>query len=177
MPSLLKIEKHNPVMLTEALKYLTIKENGIYLDCTLGSGGHSQALMKNYPKVKLLIAFDQDQEAIKRCQQNSFFANKEIVFINDNFVNFSQHLTKLNISEVDGFLFDLGLSSNQLEAENRGFSYKKKLDSPLDMRMNLENKLTAEEVINHYPEKRLANIFFCYGEERKNRRIASKIVY
>jgi len=172
MPSLLKIEKHNPVMLTEALKYLTIKENGIYLDCTLGSGGHSQALMKNYPKVKLLIAFDQDQEAIKRCQQNSFFANKEIVFINDNFVNFSQHLTKLNISEVDGFLFDLGISSEQLNDNLRGFSYRQ--NSPLDMRMSTENnnKLTAQKIINNYSCQELTRIFYEYGEEKKAKKIA-----
>ena len=105
---------------------------------------------------------------------DKFFSPPQFALINDNFANLEEHLEKLNISAVDGFLFDLGLSSDQL-SENRGFSYR--LDSPLDMRMNCENKLTAEEIINHYPEKKLADIFYHYGEENKARLIARKIVY
>src|SRR4051812_45623453 len=104
MTSLLKVEKHILVMLTETLHYLGSKENGIYLDGTLGSGGHSWALLENCPKIRI-IAFDQDQDAIRRCQENPFFATRDIVFINDNFVNFPQHLAKLNITHADGFLF------------------------------------------------------------------------
>jgi len=174
MSSLLKIEKHNPVMLAEVLKYLDIKNNGIYLDCTLGSGGHSQTLLENYPEAKI-IAFDQDQKAIIRCRQNPFFTNKEIIFINDNFINFPQHLTKLNICEVEGFLFDLGISSEQLNDNLRGFSYRQ--DSPLDMRMSTENDntLTAQKIINNYSCQELSRIFYEYGEEKKAKKIAWRI--
>ncbi|CAH1763871.1 1238_t:CDS:2 [Entrophospora sp. SA101] len=168
-------EKHLPVMPTEALSYLNIKKNGIYLDCTLGRGGHSQVLLEHCPQIKI-IAFDQDQEAIERCQQNPFFANKKIVFINDNFINFSQHLTKLNIFQVDGFLFDLGISSEQLNDDSRGFSYRQ--DAPLDMRMSTENnhhQLTAQKIINNYNCRELAKIFFEYGEEKKAKKIAWRI--
>lgn len=175
MPSSLKVEKHLPVMPTEALNYLDIKKSGIYLDCTLGSGGHSQFLLEHCPQIKI-IAFDQDQEAIERCQQNPFFANKEITFINDNFINFSQYLTKLSIFQVDGFLFDLGISSEQLNDTSRGFSYRQ--DSPLDMRMSTENnrhKLTAQKIVNSYDCQQLAQIFFEYGEEKKAKKIAWRI--
>src|SRR3954470_3781910 len=101
MTLLLKIEKHIPVMLTETLLYLGVKKNGVYLDGTLGSGGHSQALLEFAPKIKI-IAFDQDPNAINRCQANPFFTDKDITFINDNFVNFPQHLERLNIKHIDG---------------------------------------------------------------------------
>lgn len=156
-------------MLAETLHYLNIKENGVYVDCTLGSGGHSQALLEHCPKIRI-ISFDQDQEAIIRCRENSFFSNKNITFVNDNFVNFPQHFARLNISQVNGFLFDLGLSSEQLDDANRGFSYRQ--DSPLDMRMNKQGKLTAKEIINNYKYQELVDIFFKYGEEPKAKRIA-----
>jgi 16S rRNA (cytosine1402-N4)-methyltransferase len=172
MTSLLKVEKHIPVMLTETLFYLRAKENGVYFDGTLGSGGHSQALLEKHPKIKI-IAFDQDQTAISYCQENLFFSTKNIIFVNDNFANLPQHLGRLNISRVDGFLFDLGLSSGQLTDIERGFSYRQ--DSPLDMRMNQQAKLTAQEIINNYSYQELADIFFKYGEEYKAKKIARRI--
>lgn len=172
MASLLKIERHIPVMLTETLFYLRTEKNGIYLDGTLGSGGHSQALLEHCPKIKI-IAFDQDRNAISRCQRNPFFATKNIVFINDNFVNFPQHLGRLNIAHVDRFLFDLGFSSEQLTDIERGFSYRQ--DAPLDMRMDQQTKLTAQEIINNCGYQELADIFFKYGEEFKAKKIARRI--
>lgn len=159
-------------MLKEALFYLNLLANGIYVDCTLGSGGHAQNLLAQEPKIKI-IALDQDWEAINRCQQNPFFATQPITFIHDNFVNFSHHLTNLNISWVDGFLFDLGVSSEQLADSKRGFGYRQ--DSPLDMRMDARNKLTAEEIINHCEYQKLVAIFSNYGEERKAKKIAGRI--
>jgi len=172
MTSLLKVEKHIPVMLAETLHYLEVKENGVYLDGTLGSGGHSRALLEHYPKIRI-IAFDQDQTAIKRCQEIPFFATKNIIFINDNFANFSQHLARLNITHVDGFLFDLGLSSEQLNDVERGFSYRQ--NAPLDMRMSQQTKLTAQEIINDYSYQELADIFFNYGEEFRAKKITRRI--
>ncbi|WP_147410057.1 16S rRNA (cytosine(1402)-N(4))-methyltransferase RsmH [endosymbiont GvMRE of Glomus versiforme] len=174
MLSYSKVEKHIPVMSAEVLNYLDIKKNGIYLDCTLGSGGHSQIMLECFSEIKI-IAFDQDQEAIKRCQQNPFFASKNITFINDNFVNFPQYLTELNISQVDGFLFDLGVSSEQLNDDERGFGYRQ--DAPLDMRMSAENtnSLTAQKIINNYSCQQLAEIFREYGEEKKAKKIAWRI--
>ncbi|CAG8813817.1 30590_t:CDS:2, partial [Racocetra persica] len=152
-------ELHQPVMPQEVLAYLQPQENRIYIDCTLGSGGHSQILLANCPPIKI-IAFDHDQEAIGRCQQNPFFSSQPITFINDNFVNFPQHLSALNISQVDGFLFDLGVSSEQLTDLQRGFSYRQ--DSPLDMRMDKRNKLTAQDIINNYDYQKLVDIFSQY---------------
>ena len=103
------------------------------------------------------------------------FTSPQFQLISDNFVNLKKHLEILNIKEVDGFLFDLGLSSSQLSAEKRGFSYR--LNSPLDMRINQESELQAEEIINNYPQEELADIFYHYGEERKARLIARKICY
>jgi 16S rRNA (cytosine1402-N4)-methyltransferase len=165
-------EAHKPVMAKEVFAYLQPKKNGIYLDCTVGSGGHLRLLLENFPAIKI-IAFDQDSEAISRCQQNPFFTNQNITFINDNFVNFPNYLTELNISQVDGFLFDLGVSSEQLADSERGFSYRQ--DSPLDMRMNTHNKLTAAEIINNYKREELVKIFANYGEERHAKKIAWRI--
>lgn len=165
-------ELHQPVMTKEVLAYLNLQENGLYLDCTLGSGGHSQILLHKQPRIKI-IAFDQDQEAITRCQQNPFFASHSITFLNDNFVNFPRHLADLSITQVDGFLFDLGVSSEQLATPERGFSYRQ--NAPLDMRMNQQNKLTATEIINNYGYHELVTIFSHYGEEPKAKKVAWRI--
>ncbi|CAG8455211.1 21705_t:CDS:2 [Gigaspora margarita] len=159
-------------MTKEVLDYLQPKEEEIYLDCTLGSGGHSQIILESCPKIQI-IAFDQDPNAISRCQQNPFFSSRPITFINDNFLNFPQHLALLNVSQVAGFLFDLGVSSEQLADSNRGFSYR--LDAPLDMRMDARSRLTAHDIVNNYRPEKLANIFWEYGEERRARKIAQKI--
>jgi 16S rRNA (cytosine1402-N4)-methyltransferase len=164
---------HQPVMAKEVLNYLISPScNGVYIDCTAGSGGHSQFLLENCSNVRI-IAFDQDQAAIFRCQQNSFFSSQTVTFINDNFVNFPSHLSRLNITSVDGFLFDLGVSSEQLADTERGFSYRQ--DSPLDMRMDERNELTAQDIVNSYNYQELVKIFSDYGEERKAKKIAERI--
>jgi len=108
-------------------------------------------------------------------QNDNFFSSPSFCLINDNFANLEEHFTNLNLKEVDGFLFDLGISSYQLDEESRGFSYR--LDSPLDMRINQEEKIKAEDIINNYSSEKLADIFYYYGEERKARLIAKKICY
>jgi 16S rRNA (cytosine1402-N4)-methyltransferase len=166
-------EIHKPVMLEEVLHYLNLKEDGIYVDSTLGTGGHSWAILERLNRGQL-IACEWDEKTAKFIQQDSkFSANSRFILINDNFANLANHLEKLNISKVDGFLFDLGLSSYQLAGEKRGFSYR--LNSPLDMRINQNKKLTAAEVINNYNYEKLTDIFYHYGEENKARIIARKI--
>jgi len=164
---------YQPVMAKEVFAYLmNSSRDGVYVDCTAGSGGHSQFLLENCPNIKI-IAFDQDQTAIDRCRQNPFFSSRAISFINDNFVNFSTHLSHLNVTGVDGFLFDLGISSEQIADTERGFSYRQ--DAPLDMRMDERNKLTAQDIVNFYSYQELLKIFSDYGEERKAKKIAERI--
>lgn len=161
-------------MLKEVLDYLEIKENGIYVDNTFGTGGHSEAILTKLKNGKL-IAFEWDQKEFELARQNKFFADPRFTLLNDNFANLEKSLRARNVSQVDGFLFDLGLSSYHLVDETRGFSYR--ADAPLDMRINPANQINAEEIINAYPEKKLAEIFYSYGEEKRARLIARKIVY
>jgi 16S rRNA (cytosine1402-N4)-methyltransferase len=161
-------------MLKEVLDYLAVKENGIYVDGTFGTGGHSRAILEKI-KTGKLIAFEWDQKEFELAQSEKIFSTSCFTLINDNFANLEKHLLALNISKVDGFLFDLGLSSYHLADEERGFSYRS--NSPLDMRVNQTNKISAEYVINNYPTEKLADIFYHYGEERKARLIARKIDY
>ncbi|WNE40458.1 MAG: Ribosomal RNA small subunit methyltransferase H [Mycoplasmataceae bacterium] len=165
---------HVPVMPNEILEYLDLKEGGVYIDCTFGRGGHSQLILKRLKKGRL-IAFEWDKKFSDLAQKEISFNSPSFQIINDNFANLENCLKELGIKEVDGFLFDLGLSSDQLNEEDRGFSYR--LNSPLDMRINKENNLTAEAIINNYPYEKLADIFYYYGEERKARTIAHKICY
>ena len=166
---------HIPVMLREVLDCLNIKEDGIYVDCTFGNGGHSRAILERLKKGKL-VAFEWDKESFLIVKSDAFFSSSQFYLINDNFTTLEESLKNLNLlKEVDGFLFDLGLSSYQLAKEDRGFSYR--LDSPLDMRINQENELKAEDIINNYSPEKLADIFYYYGEERKARLVAKKICY
>jgi len=165
---------HIPVMLKEVLDYLNLKKEGIYIDCTFGKGGHSRAILEKLEEGKL-IAFEWDREFSNLVQKDNFFLSSQFCLINDNFANLEEHLKEIGIQEIDGILFDLGLSSDQLAEEGRGFSYR--LNSPLDMRIAKETKLRAEEIINNYPCEKLADIFYHYGEERKARVIARKICY
>ncbi|CAG8835886.1 17540_t:CDS:2, partial [Racocetra persica] len=142
---------HVPVMLKEVLDYLNLKKGGVYVDGTF------------------------DKEFSDLTQKDKIFLTSQFCLINDNFANLEEHLKKMGIQEVDGFLFDLGLSSDQLAATERGFSYRS--DSPLDMRISQTTKLSAADIINDYPEAKLADIFYHYGEERKARPIARKICY
>lgn len=164
---------HKSVLLNESINGLNIKEDGIYVDCTLGYAGHSSEILKRLKK-GYLYAFDQDDEAIlaSKAKLNSIASNYEI--IKSNFVNLKEELNKRGITKVDGILFDLGVSSPQLDNAYRGFSYHE--DAKLDMRMDKDNPLSAYQVVNDYSESDLITIFYRYGEERYSKSIARKIV-
>ncbi len=166
-------EVHKSVLLEECLKYLNLKENSVIVDCTLGYGGHSSEILKKIP-TGFLYAFDQDEEAITYSQNRLHAVASNYEIIKSNFVHLKQELQKRNIEEVDGILFDLGVSSPQLDEDYRGFSFHK--DAPLDMRMDRENRVSAYDVINTYSCDDLTRIFQTYGEEKYAYRIASAIV-
>ncbi len=164
---------HYSVLLKEAIEGLDIKEDGLYVDCTLGYAGHSSEILKRL-KTGKLFAFDSDSEAITYSNQKLKNINSNYEIIHSNFVNLKQELEKRNISKVDGILFDLGVSSPQIDNAKRGFSFMN--DGPLDMRMNKDSLKSAKDVVNFYSKEELANIFFTYGEEKMSNVIAKKIV-
>lgn len=166
-------EKHYSVLLKESIDNLNIKENGIYVDCTLGYAGHSSQILKRITR-GCLFAFDQDGEAIEYSNKILGQINDNYEIIKSNFVNIKSELNKRNINKVDGILFDLGVSSPQLDEEERGFSFHK--DATLDMRMDQDSSLTAKKVVNEYSESELSRIFFEYGEEKFAKSIAKGIV-
>ena len=147
---------HIPVMLNEAIACLNIKPEGIYVDCTLGGAGHSQEIQKKL-KSGHLYAFDQDIAAIKASQVRLQTIGNNFTLIHANFVNLKKNLAQLQVNEVDGILFDLGVSSYQFDTPERGFSYQ--YDHYLDMRMNQEQALDAYQVVNNYSENALQKIF------------------
>lgn len=165
--------KHISVLLKESIEGLNIKQDGIYVDCTLGYAGHSKEILKRITR-GCLFAFDQDINAVRYSKQLLSKVGENFEIINTNFANFKSELEKRNIHGVDGVLFDLGVSSPQLDEASRGFSYHN--DAPLDMRMDLSSKFSAYNVVNEYNEEELSNIFFKYGEEKYSRSIAKKIV-
>ena len=167
------MSKHISVLLNESIDNLNIKENGIYVDCTLGYAGHSSQILKRITR-GCLFAFDQDGEAIDYSRKILDQINSNYEIINSNFVNIKSELNKRNITKVDGILFDLGVSSPQLDEVERGFSFHN--DSKLDMRMNQKQDLSAYEVVNNYSEEELSKIFYEYGEEKYARSIARGIV-
>ncbi|MBN2540202.1 MAG: 16S rRNA (cytosine(1402)-N(4))-methyltransferase RsmH [Bacilli bacterium] len=167
-----KMNKHIPVMLQEVIENLNIKDKGIYVDMTLGGAGHSYEIIKRIPN-GFLYGFDQDDFAIKKAGERlAEYGNFRI--IRDNFVNAKARLKELGVTKVDGILFDLGVSSFQFDIPERGFSYN--ADNDLDMRMDIENNLTAKVILNTYPEQDIADILFRYGEEKFSRSIAKNIV-
>ena len=165
--------KHISVLLNESISSLNLKENSIIVDATLGYGGHSSNILERIDK-GYLFAFDQDSEAIRYSTDRLRHIGTNFTIIKSNFVNMKAELEKFGIEKVDGVLFDLGVSSPQLDDKNRGFSFHE--DARLDMRMNKEQKLSAYEVVNKYSEKDLANIFFKYGEDKFSKNVARKIV-
>ena len=165
--------KHKSVLLNESIENLNIKEDGIYVDCTLGYAGHSSQILKRITR-GCLFAFDQDGEAIKYSKEILGQINDKYEIINSNFVNIKEELNKRGITKVDGILFDLGVSSPQLDESERGFSFHK--DAPLDMRMNQNGELSAKEVVNNYSLEDLTRIFYEYGEEKYSRSIATGII-
>lgn len=165
---------HVSVLLEESVNALNIKKDGIYVDATLGGGGHAALILGRLRGEGKLIGIDVDESAIEAAYDRLSEYKDKITIVNDNFSNIRDILATLNISCVDGVLMDLGVSSYQLDTMERGFSYKN--DAPLDMRMNKDAKISAYEIVNNYSETELVNIIFKYGEERWAKRIAEFIV-
>ncbi|MCX5773855.1 MAG: 16S rRNA (cytosine(1402)-N(4))-methyltransferase RsmH [Fusobacteria bacterium] len=164
---------HIPVLTTEVLEALNINPEGIYVDCTLGGGGHSSQIVQKLTTGKL-ICIDQDKDAIKFAKERLKEYHDKIIFTNDNFAHLEKILYLNGFSKVDGILIDLGVSSYQLDTLERGFSYR--MDAELDMRMNQSSGVGARWYVNNLTKEELAKIFFAYGEEKKSNRIASFIV-
>lgn len=160
---------HNPVLLTESVEGLNIKNNGVYVDVTFGGGGHSKEILKQLGDEGRLIAFDQDEEAVANEIQDERFT-----LINENFRYLGQFLKFYGIKKVDGILADFGVSSHQFDSAERGFSTR--FEAELDMRMTKRNELSAYEVINQYEHKQLRKVFFEYGELRNAEAMTSEII-
>ena len=167
------MEKHISVLLNESISSLNLKVNSIIVDATLGYGGHSSNILDRI-KEGYLFAFDQDSEAIRHSTDRLSKIGTNFTIIKSNFVHMKEELNKLNVSKVDGILFDLGVSSPQLDDSERGFSYHN--EARLDMRMDKSQKLSAYEVVNNYSKAELARIFKQYGESKFANNIAKKIV-
>lgn len=165
---------HNPVLLNESIEYLSIKPNGIYIDCTCGRGGHTNKILSCLNDEGKIICLDTDKQAydylLKKYQNNI-----NVILVNDNFKNIKMILNKLNISKVDGIIADLGVSSPMFDDAERGFSYHQ--NARLDMRMNQDDLLDAYKVINEYDAKELTRIFKQYGEVSNPRRIVNAIIF
>lgn len=164
--------KHYSVLLNEAVDGLNIKEDGIYVDCTLGGAGHSLEILKKLTTGKL-YAFDQDSIAIENAKEKLAEYKEKVVFIKSNFKNLKEKLAEQGITEVDGVLYDLGVSSPQLDTPERGFSYN--YDTRLDMRMDTDAEISAYEIVNEYSYHDLVRIFYRYGEENFSKQIARNI--
>lgn len=165
--------KHYSVLLNESIDMLNIKEDGIYVDCTLGGGGHSSMILSKLTSGHL-YCFDQDDDAIAIAKPRLEKISNNFTIIKSNFVNIKEELNSLGIFKVDGIIFDLGVSSFQFDIPERGFSYR--FDSPLDMRMDQSIDFSAYDIVNNYSQEELSKIFFEYGEEKFSRQIAKKIV-
>jgi S-adenosyl-methyltransferase mraW len=166
------MSEHITVLKEEAVNALNIKENGIYVDATLGGGGHSSLILSKL-KGGHLYSFDQDDYAISRAKEILDQVASNYTIIKSNFVNLKQKLNELGVEHIDGILYDLGVSSFQFDMEERGFSYR--LDGPLDMRMNQNQELSAKTIVNEWPTSKLIEIFYRYGEEKFAMQIAFQI--
>ncbi|GAA0613115.1 16S rRNA (cytosine(1402)-N(4))-methyltransferase RsmH [Virgibacillus siamensis] len=164
---------HYSVLKEETLKGLAVKPNGTYVDCTVGGGGHSERIAAELETGGKLLAFDQDLDALEAAKLRLQPYSDHITFIHSNFRNLETELARHEIETVDGILFDLGVSSPQLDRGERGFSYQQ--DAKLDMRMNANQQLDAHEIVNTWPYNDLVKTFFTYGEEKFSKQIARKI--
>lgn len=164
--------KHVSVLLNESVDGLEIKKDGIYVDGTMGGGGHSEAIAKKLSENGVLIGIDRDTEALAASKKR-LESYSNVRYVHNNYKNIKDVLFNLDVDKIDGAVLDLGVSSYQLDNRERGFSYME--DAPLDMRMNRESDFSAYDVVNTYSEEKLASIFFEYGEERFSRKIASII--
>lgn len=164
---------HFSVMKQECIENLNIKDNGIYVDGTIGLAGHSSEILKRIPS-GFLYGFDQDDFAVSKSNEKLSVIGTNYKIIRDNFVNMKKVLNDLGVEKVDGILLDLGVSSPQIDNGERGFSFMK--DAVLDMRMDTRNKLTAKKIVNEYSFNDLTNIFYSFGEEKFSKVIANNIV-
>ena len=167
--------EHYSVLLNESIDGLNIKPDGIYVDCTLGGAGHSSVILSKLNENGHLYAFDQDRIAIENAEAMlaTYIEKGMVTLIKANFRNIKEELETLDVYGVDGILYDLGVSSPQLDQAERGFSYR--YDAPLDMRMDQEQELTARVIVNEWPFGELVKIFYRYGEEKFSKQIARKI--
>ena len=165
---------HEPVLLHEVLKFLITDRKGIYVDATLGGGGHMVKIFETTDESSKIIGFDEDIDAINYVRNNFKKYEDRLEIINDNFSRLSEEISALGYTgKISGVLFDLGVSSFQIDCKDKGFTYRE--DSPLDMRLNRTRGVTAEEILNEYPANELARIFRDYGEEKKAGLLARKI--
>lgn len=164
---------HYSVLNKEVIDGLNIKENGIYVDATVGYAGHSKKILEKCKK-GFLFAFDEDAAAVEYSRNILHGISDNFQVFKENFVNMKSVLASQNITKVDGIVFDLGFSSPQIDDESRGFSFM--VDGPLDMRMDQENETTAKDIVNGYSESELTNIFYNYGEEKMSKIISKKII-
>jgi 16S rRNA (cytosine1402-N4)-methyltransferase len=165
---------HCPVLPAEVLSFLAPKNDGIYVDGTLGLGGHTEAILKSSGFHGRVIAFDWDAAAIEKSRERLKSFGDRLIIVRRNFSEIAEGLDELGIDKVDGILIDIGLSSLQLDMGGRGFSFQR--DEPLDMRMDIRRETTAASILNKATEQELADIFYYYGEEKQARRIASYVV-
>ena len=170
----MKSNEHKPILLNEVIEGLDIKSDGVYLDLTLGRAGHSKEILKRLSLNGLLIGIDQDEEAISYSRVELSKISNRYKIVKSNFSNIKNILSDLNISTLDGALFDLGVSSPQFDEDYRGFSYR--FNNKLDMRMDLSSSLTAYDVVNTYSFKELLRVFKEYGEDKFSYNIAKNIV-
>lgn len=164
---------HIPVLLEETLELLAPARGGVFIDGTLGGGGHAEAVLNRLPETGRLIGIDRDWEAVRAAGERLASYGSRFTALHGNFFDMKALLHENGVSQADGILLDLGVSSHQLDTQARGFSYK--TDAPLDMRMDQGAALSAKDVVNNYPEAELTRIFFAYGEERFSKRIAERI--
>ena len=168
------MKNHVSVMLNESINSLNIKKNGIYLDLTLGLGGHSQKILQKLSSKGLLIGFDKDKLMIDESEKKLKLLNKNFKLIHSDFKNVKKELEKINVFKVDGILADLGVSSPQIDNPKRGFSYSK--NGKLDMRMDQTQDLNAYKIVNDYPKNEIIKIFKNYGEFKLANKVAQKII-
>ena len=167
------MDYHKPVLFDEVIENIVTNKEGVYLDCTLGGAGHTQGILENTSEKAVVIAIDQDDDAIEFAGKKLESYKERIKIFKDNFKNLDTVLYMAGYEKVSGILMDIGVSSYQLDDPERGFSYK--YEAKLDMRMNKNAKISAYEVINEFSEQEIADILYKYGEEPKSRRIARKI--
>lgn len=168
--------KHRPVLVKEVLSFLITDREGVYVDCTTGEGGHAQKILEALSGNARLIGIDLDAAALEIAERRlkTITPFRNFLLIKDNFINIRKILKKMNISEIDGVLFDLGVSSFQLDNPERGFSFR--YNGPLDMRMDTDSRLNASYIVNNFSFEELVEIFYKFGEEPQAKRIARAII-